>query len=97
MSKVLRDPHERLFFESMNGLLARDWQKTVTAASEATRLYPTFYDFYNHLGIASAELGRKDEAVKAFTTFLKFDHNTIEAARARQRLDKIQNPNPTGG
>lgn len=97
MSTVLKDPHERLFFESMNGLLTRDWEKTAAAAAEATRLYPTFYDFYNHLGIASAELGRKDEAVKAFTTFLKFDHNTIEAARARQRLDKIQNPNPAGG
>lgn len=99
MSQVLRDTRERLFFESMNGLLTQDWQKTVTATTEAIRLYPTFYDFYNHQGIASAELGLKEEAVKAFTTFLKFDHNTIEAARAQQRLDKIQNAKqpPAGG
>lgn len=90
MLATLRDPHDRLFFQSLTGLLSKDWEQTAHAAAEATRLFPTFYDFYNHLGIATLELGRKEEAVKAFTTFLKFDHNTIEAAKAKERLDKIQ-------
>jgi tetratricopeptide (TPR) repeat protein len=90
MAAVLHDPHERLFFQSLNGLLRRDWEQTARASGEATRLFPTFYDFYNHLGIASAELGRKEDAIQAFTTFLKFDHNTREATAARRRLEALQ-------
>lgn len=92
MLATLRNPYDRLGVQVLDALLRKDWEQAATAAAEGTRLFPTYYDFYYYLGTACAELGRKDEAVKALTTFLKFDHNTIEAARAQQRLDKIQNP-----
>ncbi|MFO1482415.1 MAG: DUF3857 domain-containing protein [Verrucomicrobiaceae bacterium] len=92
ISSRLRDPHEKWFFIAQEAFLRSDWEKCAYAAKEGVKIFSTIYDYYYLLGMAEAALGHKEAAIAALTTFVKFDHNTREAALANKRLAELRKP-----
>jgi hypothetical protein len=75
--------------------LRRDWARLLPAAERLNRLLPTHYDYYWWRAEALIELGRKTEAVEPLETFVRYSHDELEYATARERLQELQATAPT--
>lgn len=90
MDASLRDPSGRLAFQASCAMVRGQWEAAARVAGEGIKLFPTNYDFHQVLGLASAQLGRKDEAVRALEIFVKYEHNTRDATSAKTLLDTLR-------
>jgi hypothetical protein len=78
-----------LSFRFLKAYVDKDW-KTASAAAEAnTKLYPNEYTTYWFLGKSLAELGKKEEAVKALTVYCKYSHDELWYPEAKDLLGKL--------
>ncbi len=89
LSQRIKQPARRLQLLCQDAVLRKAWDDCARFAEEACRLYPTHYDFFRELGLALGHLGRKEEAVRALRTYLKYTHNDVDALTAREMLNSL--------
>ena len=81
-----------LSFQITKGCADQKWDAVAQASQNLLQAYPTYYSYYWPLGRSLAELGRKDEAVKALDIYCKYSLDEAEYPKARDLLAKLAPP-----
>ena len=81
-----------LAFQVTKGCADQKWDAVAQAGQDLVQAYPTYYSFYWPLGQSLAQLGRKDEAVKALEIYCKYSLDEADYPQARDLLTKLNPP-----
>jgi len=68
------------------------WDAVAEACQDMVQTFPTYYSYYWPLGQSLAELGRKDEAVKALDVYCRYSLDEAEYPKAKTLLAKLTPP-----
>jgi hypothetical protein len=71
-------------------LFAGDDKGAIDLYRESLKIYPGYVAGYRGLGLAYEEGGNKDEALKAFHTYVRTVPNAVDAAIIRRRIDHLE-------
>ena len=83
---------DALAYQIAKGSADQKWDAVAQASQNLVQAYPNYYTFYWPLGRSLAELGRKDEAVKALDIYCKYSLDEAEYPKARDLLAKLAPP-----
>lgn len=90
-SHIARQEHV-LGYQLTTAYLRKDWTAASAFGATYTRLYPEYYSSYWLLGRSLAELGKKDEAIRALTVYCQYSHDEVSYPDARDLLKKLGAP-----
>ncbi|HVU18177.1 MAG TPA: DUF3857 and transglutaminase domain-containing protein [Candidatus Didemnitutus sp.] len=90
VTAALASPRTSCEVIEVKAMLDSDWPRLRDAALRHTRDYPRFYHDYYFLGLADQHLGRRDEAVAALETYVKFAHDELQYSQANEILRKLK-------
>jgi hypothetical protein len=81
-----------LAFRVTRNYADQKWDAVAQASQDLLQAYPTYYSYYWTLGRSLAELGRKDEAVKALNIYCRYSLDEAEYPKAKDLLAKLGPP-----
>ncbi len=87
-TRVLR-PRPRLRYQLSKAYVEKDWAAAVSAGNAYIQAYPAYYPAYWFLGRSLAELGKKEEAVKALTVYCRYSRDEVSYPEAKALLAKL--------
>ncbi|SDT97578.1 Transglutaminase-like superfamily protein [Verrucomicrobium sp. GAS474] len=82
---LLRYKLSKAYFE-------KNWAKAADAGTAYVQSNPTFYTAYWFLGRSLAELGRKEEAIKALNVYCRYSLNEVRYPDAKLLLETLSEP-----
>jgi hypothetical protein len=80
---------ELLGYQLAAAYAKKDWNAAAGFGATYTRLYPDYYSPYWLLGRSLAELGKKEEAIKALTVYCKYSRDEVSYPEAKELLEKL--------
>lgn len=83
------NPYNRQELVVVDASLRADWPTVAKVAATLIRGYPTYYHTYWYLGLASAKLGHKKEAVEALRTYVRYAKDELQYPEANELLSKL--------
>jgi tetratricopeptide (TPR) repeat protein/transglutaminase-like putative cysteine protease len=83
---------EALSFRITKASTEQKWDAVAQASEDLLHDYPTYYSFYWPLGRSLAELGHKDEAVKALDIYCRYSLDEAEYPKAKTLLAELAPP-----
>ena len=84
-----------LSYKLMKAYLDKDWNAAVAAGASFKQQYPTYYTVYWFLGRSLAELGKKDDAIKALTIYCQYSKDELWYPDAPALLAKLSGTTTT--
>jgi len=78
-----------LRYQVLEGYLDKDWQAVAASGTTYTQSYPTDYIAFWFLGRSLAELGKKDDAIKALTVYCQYSKDEIWYPDAKELLARL--------
>jgi hypothetical protein len=78
-----------LRYQLFAAYLNDDWNAVSTLGTACTQAYPDDYTSYWFLGRSLAELGKRDEAIKALTVYCQYSKDEVWYPDAQQLLAKL--------
>jgi hypothetical protein len=85
-------PQAVLDYKLFKAYYEKDWNTSSAVGTTYTQNYPTFYTQYWFLGRSLAELGKKEEAIKALTVYCQYSHDEVWYPEAKSLLDSLSAP-----
>jgi hypothetical protein len=76
-------------YQLVDAYLDKDWNAASTLGAAYTQTYPDYYTDYWFLGRSLAEMGKKDDAIKALTVYCQYSLDEIWYPDAKDLLDKL--------
>jgi hypothetical protein len=67
-----------------------DWSRLGKLSEQGITEYPTYYDFYRFHGLAMAEQGKTERAIRSLQTYCRFSKNELEYPAALALLEKLE-------
>jgi tetratricopeptide (TPR) repeat protein len=83
-----------LSYQLFKAYLEKDWTATAAVGTKYTQAYPDEYTAYWFLGRSLAELGKKDDAVKALTVYCQYSKDELWYPEAKALLAKLAGSPP---
>jgi hypothetical protein len=78
-----------LAYNLLKAYLDKNWNSAAIAGASFTQKYPTYYTMYWFLGRSLAELGKKDDAIKALTVYCQYSKDELWYPDAKALLAKL--------
>ncbi len=87
---MVRDEQSAFSVRIARAELKEDWSAMEKAATEAIERFPTFYNYYWHLGQARFRANKKDSAREPLETYTKFSKDELEYPQAVTWLEELK-------
>jgi hypothetical protein len=78
-----------LSYKILKAYLEKDWNSAAIAGGSFTQQFPTYYSMYWFIGRSLAELGKKDDAIKALTVYCQYSKDELWYPDAKALLAKL--------
>ena len=80
-----------LSYQLFKSYVRKDWATAATIGSKYTTTYPDEYTAYWLFGRSLAELGKKDDAIKALSVYCEYSKDESWYPEAKALLEKLSN------
>ncbi|HEY4302489.1 MAG TPA: DUF3857 domain-containing transglutaminase family protein [Candidatus Didemnitutus sp.] len=77
---------------AIKAYLGKDWAALATISDRLVHLGPAIYSNYWYVGIAAAKQNRRDDAIRALTTYVQYAHDELNHPRAVELLRNLRMP-----